>query len=106
MAKRRISNQKVSQIAEERMSRLTALSVDALKSGRKDRAVRYVELAMAIGRKSRTKMPGSFRFCKKCRIPLVPGINLQIRLNNDVITHTCKECGHVKRIPYRKEKRI
>lgn len=106
MAKRRISNQKVSQIAQERISRLTALSVDALKSGRKDRAVRYVEIALAICRKSKIKMPGQFRYCKKCRIPLVPGINLQIRLNNDVMTHTCTECGHIKRIPYRKEKRI
>ena len=106
MAKRRISNDKVANIAAERVSVLTALSVKALKEGNDDRARRYVSLALRICQKSRIRMPADFRYCKECHIPMVPGIDSRVRVTRGRIIRTCTKCGYVARIPYLKEKRI
>ena len=105
MSKRRISNDKVASIAAERVSVLTALSVEALKDGNDDRARRYVSLALRICQKSRVRMPEDFRYCKDCHIPSVPGISSRVRVTRGRVIRTCSKCGYVKRIPYLREKR-
>ena len=80
MSRRRISNDKIEKIAAERVSRLAELSQAALREGREDRARRYVTIAIRICQKTRVRMPEGFVFCKKCHLPLVPGINLRVRV--------------------------
>jgi ribonuclease P protein subunit RPR2 len=75
-----------------------------LAEGRDDRATRYVSLAKRISGKTKAKMPADFRYCKKCLIPLVPGINCTVRLSAEKIVTTCQSCGTLKRMPYLKEK--
>jgi len=104
MSKRRISKNAVVNIGEERISILTGLSKDALTDGREDLARRYVSLAGSIGRKTRTKMPAGFRYCKKCMVPLVPGFNCTVRLTGGKTVTRCQSCGSLKRMPYRKER--
>lgn len=105
MSRRRISNDKVSSIAAERISILTRLSVDALKGGRRDRAERYVSLALRICQKTRSSMPDDFVFCKKCHLPLIPGVNQRVRVCRERVISTCGECGNIRRMPYLREKR-
>ena len=105
MSRRRISNDRIERIAAERVSRLTELSVIALREGREDRARRYVTIAIRICQKTRTDMPADFVFCKKCRLPLVPGVNQRVRIGNARVTSTCAGCGNIKRTPYLREKR-
>ena len=105
MSKRRISKEQIQSIAEERVLKLTSLSIDALKNQKIDRAKRYVFLALRICQKTQIHMPKGFSFCKKCHIPLIPGVNQKIRLNNTRIISTCEECGEIKRRPYRMEKK-
>lgn len=104
MSKRRISKNAVAKIGEERISILTKLSTDALSEGRNDLARRYVTLAKRIGMKTKVKMPDDFKYCKKCQIPLVPGVNCTVRLNNGKVVTKCQECGAFKRKPYIRER--
>ncbi len=105
MSRRRISNDKIARIAAERVSRLADLSVAALRQGREDRAKRYVTIALRICQKTRTDMPEGFVFCKKCRLPLVPGVNQRVRVSRERVISTCGGCGNIRRIPYLREKR-
>ncbi|MDR0509043.1 MAG: ribonuclease P protein component 4 [Candidatus Methanoplasma sp.] len=105
MSKRRISKSAVANIGEERISILTKLSEDAVVEGREDLAKRYVSLAGRIGKKTRTKMPAGFRYCKKCKLPLIPGTNCTVRLTGKKIVTRCGSCGGLKRMPYTKERK-
>ena len=105
MSKRRISNDRIAKIAAERVSILTQLSQTALREGREDRAKRYVTIALLICRKTRTEMPDGFAFCKRCRLPLIPGINQRVRIGESRVISTCGGCGNIKRTPYIREKR-
>lgn len=101
---RRISHDKIVKIAEERVSILSGLSVEALRKGRDDRAQRYVSIAIRICQKTKTQMPEEFVFCKKCHIPLIPGLNQTTRLSGAKLVKTCGRCGNIRRMPYIKEK--
>jgi len=105
MSKRHISKNAVTAIGEERISILTDLSKDALADGRCDLAKRYVSLAGNIGKKTRVKMPEGFKYCKKCLLPLVPGINCTVRLTGGKVVTRCQNCGGLKRMPYIRERR-
>ena len=105
MSRRRISNDRIARIAEERIAVLTGLSQEALRGGRKDRAQRYVSLALRICQKTRTEMPEGFAFCKECHTPLIPGINQRVRVCRTRVISTCGECGDIRRQPYIREKR-
>jgi len=104
MSKRRISKNAAVNIGEERISKLTELSKSALADGRGDLAVRYVSLARMIGKKTKTKMPEGYGYCKKCLMPLIPGNNCTVRLTGEKVVTRCLNCGRLKRMPYSKEK--
>ena len=105
MSKRRIDPGKAKDIAHTRMDILMSLSRDEASRGNMDRARRYVSLARRIGMKTRTKMPGDIRYCKRCGVPLVPGVTCNVRLRNHKLNMNCAECGNVRRIPYITEQR-
>ncbi|OKY77835.1 MAG: RNase P subunit RPR2 [Candidatus Methanohalarchaeum thermophilum] len=66
-----------------------------------ERSHRYARLAWRIKLKTRVKFPKKWkrRFCRKCKIFLVPNKTCRIRLNNSKVTITCLNCGKIKRIP-------
>jgi ribonuclease P protein subunit RPR2 len=99
-----ISKTALRSLGEERVLTLTSLSEAAVRDGRSDRAKRYVDLSLRICGKARVKMPDGFRYCKKCLVPLVPGINCRVRLTTHKVVSVC-ECGNVWRMPYLKEQR-
>ncbi len=91
-------------LGDGRVSILVQLSKEAVREGKDERARRYVSLARAICGKAQTEMPRDFRYCKKCLLPLVPGVNCRVRLTGSKIVSECV-CGEVWRMPYLKEKR-
>ncbi|MDR0887837.1 MAG: ribonuclease P protein component 4 [Candidatus Methanoplasma sp.] len=105
MSKRHIPKNTVADIGRKRISILTAMSLEAVRSGNNDRARRYIGLARNIGMKTRTGIPKDFRYCRKCLLPLVPGTNCTVRLTGGKIVSNC-ECGSVWRRPYGKERII
>ncbi len=86
-------------IAEERIKKLFELCEEAVKNNRQDLADRYAEIARKISMKYKVKLPKEFnrRICKKCGSFLTPGINLRVRLNKNIITYTCLNCGSIRR---------
>lgn len=106
MSKRHLSRNTVKEIGETRINRLIKFSEEAVREGKNDRARRYVTLARRIGMKTRADIPKDFKYCRNCYLPQIPGINCTVRLTGEKIVSTCKECGEIRRMPYRKEKSI
>ena len=102
---RRIPNATIHDIGAERIDKLLAMSHEAVRNGRDDRARRYVDIAIGVSGKTRVRMPKDRKFCKNCHIPLMPGMNCTVRLSNHKVCITCTQCGEVRRIPYLREQR-
>ena len=102
---RRIPNAKVQEIGEQRIAILLDQSETAVRAGRNDRASRYVDIARAVSGKTQIPMPKDRRYCKKCRLPMMPGVNCTVRLSNHKVCMRCDVCGGVRRYPYTREQR-
>ena len=74
-----------------------------------ERANRYIFIARKIAMKLNIKMPRELRrkYCHKCYHFLLPGKNAKVRTNRKTksVEWLCKDCRHVNRYPYIKEKR-
>lgn len=105
MAKRRKKGLE-RRIARERILILFDLAEKEALKGNMTRANRYVQLARWIGMRYNTSLPSALkrRFCRKCGAFLLPSKSGRVRLRSSRITITCGECGHVMRMPYRREK--
>ena len=91
-------------IAGIRMNKLMEMSKHQASYGDVDISRRYVDIAVRISRRTKTKVPKEHIYCKNCFIPAVPG-TFRVRLKNHKIIMTCTECGNVKRVPYVREQR-
>ncbi len=70
-------------------------------------AKRYVEIALAISKKSGVPVPRQFRmsYCKKCHAFLMPGVTARFRLrgkNRKRLVVKCYSCGRIFRYPIQK----
>ncbi len=92
------------QIAKERMDKLLRLG----KISDSEKSKRYLELAFKIGMRYNIRIPKEEkrRICKKCLSFLIPEKTSVIRVNpkQQAVIITCKNCGSIKRFPYRKER--
>ena len=102
---RRPPNATIHEIGAERIDRLLTMSEEAVRIGREDRARRYVDIARAVSGKTRVKIPKDRKYCKNCRIPMMPGVNCTVRLSNHKVCMRGDACGEVRRIPYIREQR-
>ncbi len=72
-------------------------------------ADRYVFLARKLAMKYNVKIPHELRrrFCHKCYHYFGPS-KATVRTNprTKAVEYTCKNCGHVNRYPYIKEKKL
>lgn len=90
-------------IARERISLLLELAFSMVKRGEVTLARRYVEIALRIASKTRLKLPRSIKrsYCRKCFVPLIPGITLSVRLKSEGrgsrIVYRCLLCGWTRR---------
>ncbi|KYC45253.1 MAG: Ribonuclease P protein component 4 [Candidatus Methanofastidiosum methylothiophilum] len=66
-----------------------------------------IKTAVAISRRHKIRIPikSKRKFCKKCSTVFIPDKTVRIRTGKGKITYTCLNCGHIKRIPYLKEKK-
>lgn len=103
MSKKHLSRAMIVDVSNERINVLTELSTNAIREGNNDRAKRYITLARRIAMKTKVTIPKEFRYCKKCYLPMVMGINCRVRLSNHKVSITCGECGSIKRMPYNRE---
>jgi ribonuclease P protein subunit RPR2 len=73
----------------------------------RDCARKMVAEMLEFKRKTRLSLPSYVKrfICKKCNSPLTPGRNLRIRTKNRHLVYLCKDCRHISRIPYTKQKK-
>lgn len=103
MSRRRVPQKVLSDIGETRIRTLLRLADEAVRENKVERATRYVDLARRISAKTQVPMPHDFDVCRRCDVPLIPGLNCTVRLNNHMVCVTCGQCGEIRRRPYLKE---
>ncbi len=96
-------------IARQRIVRLLRLA-DSIYIEEPELAIKYGKLARRIAQRSRVRIPREWkwRYCKRCKTLLYPGINARIRLKDRRFPHLiikCELCGGIRRIPYLNEKK-
>lgn len=106
MAKRRRKDEERA-IARERIRILFAEAEQAALEGRLDRADRYVELARRIGMRYQVPIPRELKpfVCRRCGAYLLPGETSRVRTRGTAVATTCLRCGHVRRVPFRRERK-
>lgn len=69
----------------------------------RERANRYVELALKTASKTKTPIPRELkrRFCRNCHTYFVPGENCRIRVSKGKIVYYCLNCKHFRRFVYK-----
>lgn len=100
MAKKRIPRQKVREIAQQRMLRLTEMAVQKVREGDAEHARRYMEIARRISMRTQTPMPPEPVCCKGCMQPMVPGLNSRVRVRNGRVVLHCLVCDRCIRTKY------
>lgn len=94
-------------IARERIRILFDEAEKAGLEGRLDRADRYVELARLIGMRYNVPIPRDLKsfMCRKCGAYLLPGETSRVRIRGTRVATTCLRCGHVRRVPFTRERK-
>ena len=95
-------------VARERMETLFTEAKQNIKT-HPERSHRYVEMALNLSTRHRTRIPHEFRrlYCRHCHHYLQFGVNARVRLNQKrfpKVVVTCMDCGKAARHPYIKEK--
>lgn len=101
----RKAREKQRKIAEERIRILLTLA-DVVCTQDVQLAERYGELARRISMRTRVRIPAEYkwRYCKKCKRLLFPGINSIVRVRSRRYPHIvirCKLCGGINRRPFK-----
>ena len=91
-------------IASERIKEL--LQISEIYKDDEILSINSIKTAVAISKRHKIRIPQNYKrmFCKKCYIPYIPNRTVRIRTGRGKVTFTCLKCGHIKRIPYTKEK--
>jgi len=93
-------------VASERIKELLMFS--ELYKNDEILSTNFIKTAVAISRRHKLRIPPKFKrkFCRKCFTVFIPNKTVRIRTGKGKVTFTCLNCGHIKRIPYLKEKKI
>jgi len=100
LAKRRVSNREMRDIAESRMSILLSLARSEGMSGNMERSKRYFRLARAVSMRTNTPLPKGTLYCRSCMTLLFPGRNCRVRLRKGKLVLHCLDCDSIRRRPY------
>ncbi|EWG07518.1 MAG: RNAse P, Rpr2/Rpp21 subunit [Candidatus Aramenus sulfurataquae] len=81
-------------------------ALDLARRGEIELARDYVTLAKEYCSKTRTKLPLNYKrkVCRKCNVPLIPGVTERRRIRGKILIRTCLLCGWTRRYDLRKNK--
>ena len=105
MARRHLTKKEARGLAAQQVDRLFELAGHEARSGRDERATRYVSLALRVG--ERYKVPATHKrtYCPSCHAFFAPPRNVRVRTSKRRLSVSCLRCGFVQRIPIGKERR-
>ncbi|MEB3779081.1 MAG: ribonuclease P Rpr2/Rpp21/SNM1 subunit [Desulfurococcales archaeon] len=94
-------------LVRQRIERIYLLAVEAAKRGEWDYSSRLGSYIKELSRATRVRMDRRIKrgLCKKCSIPLIPGVTATVRTRSQgcfaYIVIRCRTCGWIHRYPYR-----
>jgi len=88
-------------LARQRIRILLSLADNVVRRDQ-ELARRYVALALRLAAKARLRLPRDVRrrYCRRCKVPLIPGFTARVRIRGRRQKHlvvTCLKCGYVRR---------
>jgi ribonuclease P protein subunit RPR2 len=105
MARRHLSRKSAKDIAEDRVDILFEEAANEAKSGRDERAKRYVEMALKMSARHKIRATHKREFCPQCHVFFIAPRNVRVRTGSGRVAMTCLSCGHVQRYPIKVSKR-
>ncbi|NPA84721.1 MAG: hypothetical protein GXO07_01790 [Crenarchaeota archaeon] len=95
-------------LAKQRFYGLVEMAFEEARRGRWELAALLGEQAFRIAKKGGYRVPRSVKrkFCRKCGIPLIPGVTARVRIRNKgvpTVVVTCLNCHYVRRYPGKHE---
>ncbi len=99
MARRHMTKKQARGLAEQQVDRLFELAEHEARTGRDDRATRYVSLAIRVS--ERYKVPARHKrtYCPSCHAFFAPPRNVRVRTGGQRLSVSCLRCGRVQRFP-------
>ena len=94
-------------LAKQRFHDLVKFSEELAKKGDWRLSSMVGEQAFKIAKKGGYRVPIEMKrkFCRRCHIPLFPGITARVRLRkkgDTVLVVTCLNCGYTRRYPVKR----
>ncbi len=107
---RRKNLMKQKRIAKDRIILLLRMADDIVRED-PHLAERYGDIARRLSLRTRVRLPEeySWRYCKRCKKLMFPGVNAVIRSRSRRYPHMvikCLRCGYINRRPYIREKSL
>ncbi|MEB3774758.1 MAG: ribonuclease P [Desulfurococcales archaeon] len=99
-------------LVRQRMQILYKQALDAARRGMREDAARLGGAIWRLHVETRIRMPRWMKrsLCKRCHIPLIPGVTATVRLRSQGClaykTVKCQNCGWIHRYPYRRRCRV
>jgi len=95
-------------LAKQRFYTLVDLAFEEARKGRWEVASSLGEQAFRVAKKGGYRVPRKVkrRFCRRCKVPLIPGVTARVRIRNKgvpTVVVTCLNCGYVRRYPGKHE---
>lgn len=97
--------------ARESIKQLFEQAINLSRLHQLDKANKAIKQALRIARKYNIRISNLNKmykrlFCKKCFHILIPDKTVRIRVDKKRIMYKCLKCGHIKRYPYVKNKKV
>jgi RNase P subunit RPR2 len=93
-----LTSRKARNYARKKVTELLSLA-EILAKNDPETAKEVAELAFITSRKLRVRIPRKVkrRFCRRCHVPLIPGVTMRIRIKRKTLVVTCLTCGWIRR---------
>lgn len=85
--------------------RLSQFALSAAREGDFNLSSSVNELIIAISQMTRVRLPRELKrsYCKKCKVTLIPGVTLSVRIRSQgrqkYVVRRCLVCGYIHRLP-------
>ncbi len=92
----------------QRIRHVYSLALEEARKGNIDYSAELGQYIKKLSRESGIRLPREIKrgICKRCGVPLIPGITARVRLQTQgafsYIVITCVRCGWIHRYPYKK----
>ncbi len=98
----------IKDLAKQRFYALVDVAFKLAREGKVELASEVGKQAFKVAKKGGYRVPRKVkrRFCRRCYVPLIPGVTARVRIKNKgypTVVVTCLNCGYIRRYPGKHE---